>query len=48
MQRYTTTLRSMTQGRGIFEMEIAHYENVPAHLTQQIIAARQKENSNEG
>jgi elongation factor G len=47
MQRYTTTLRSMTQGRGIFEMELAHYENVPAHLTQQVIAAHQKENSHE-
>lgn len=43
MLRYTTTLRSMTQGRGFFEMEHDHYEVVPANLTQEIIAARQKE-----
>ncbi len=43
MQRYTTDLRSMTGGRGIFTMEFASYEVVPAHLGQEIIAARQKE-----
>ncbi len=37
IQRYTTDLRSMTQGRGIFTMEFSHYEQVPAHLTQAII-----------
>ncbi|MDY7075753.1 MAG: elongation factor G [Chloroflexota bacterium] len=43
MQRYATDLRSLTQGRGIFSMELDHYENVPAHLTQQIIEAHQRE-----
>jgi len=43
MLRYTTLLRSITQGRGIFEMELSHYENVPTHVAQEIIAARQKE-----
>jgi elongation factor G len=43
MLRYTTLLRSITQGRGIFEMELSHYENVPSHVAQEIIAARQKE-----
>jgi elongation factor G len=43
MQRYTTDLRSFTGGRGVFTMEFSHYEVVPAHLTQEIIAARQKE-----
>lgn len=43
MQRYTTDLRSMTGGRGIFTMEFASYEVVPAHLGQEIITARQKE-----
>jgi elongation factor G len=43
MQRYTTDLRSITGGRGVFEMEFSHYENVPAHLASEIIAQRQKE-----
>lgn len=43
MQRYTTDLRSMTGGRGVFEMKFSHYETVPAHLQNDIIAARQKE-----
>jgi elongation factor G len=43
MQRYTTQLRSVTGGRGIFTMEFDHYETVPTHLAQDIIAAKQKE-----
>jgi elongation factor G len=43
MQRYTTDLRSMTGGRGIFTLEFSHYEVVPAHNAQEIINARQKE-----
>lgn len=43
MQRYTTDLRSMTGGRGMFTMEFLKYETVPSHLTQEIIAAAQKE-----
>ena len=43
MMRYTSDLRSMTGGRGIFSMEHSHYEMVPAHITQEIVAARQKE-----
>jgi elongation factor G len=43
MQRYTTDLRSLTGGRGVFSMEFSHYEVVPAHIAQEIIAARQKE-----
>jgi elongation factor G len=43
MQRYTTQLRSFTGGRGIFTMEFDHYETVPTHLAQEIIAAKQKE-----
>ena len=43
MQRYTTDLRSMTGGRGVFTMELSHYEVVPAHLQQEIINVRQKE-----
>jgi elongation factor G len=43
MLRYTTELRSITGGRGVFAMEFSHYENVPAHIAQDVIAARQKE-----
>ena len=41
--RYTTELRSITGGRGVFTMEFDHYEVVPAHISGEIIAARQKE-----
>ncbi len=43
MQRYTTDLRSMTGGRGMFVMEFAHYQELPTHLAQEIIAANTKE-----
>lgn len=43
MQRYTTDLRSITGGRGVFTMEFSHYETVPAHIAQDVITTRQKE-----
>lgn len=43
MQTYTTELRSITGGRGVFTMEHSHYEQVPAHLTQEIIAATKRQ-----
>ena len=43
MQRYTTDLRSMTGGRGVFTMEFSHYEVVPAHIAQEVVNARAKE-----
>ncbi|MFN8513233.1 MAG: elongation factor G [Chloroflexia bacterium] len=39
VQRYATDLRQMTQGQGVFEMEFDHYQKVPPHLAEQIIAA---------
>ncbi|MBN1230942.1 MAG: elongation factor G [Anaerolineales bacterium] len=39
MLNYTTDLRSMTGGRGVFTMKESHYEQVPSHLTEEIIAA---------
>lgn len=47
MQRYTTELRSMTGGRGIFEMEFDRYEIVPGHVAEEIIAAAKKEKQDE-
>jgi elongation factor G len=43
MLRYTTQLRSITGGRGLFTMEFSHYEVVPAHIMADIVANRQKE-----
>ena len=43
MMRYTTNLRSMTGGRGIFSMEFDHYEMVPTQMAREIMDARQKE-----
>jgi len=43
MQRYTTQLRSITGGRGVFTMELVNYDLVPSHITSEIVAARQKE-----
>ena len=43
MLRYTTDLRSITGGRGIFKTEFSHYEVVPTHIASEIIATRQKE-----
>jgi len=43
MLRYTTTLRSITGGRGVFTMEFDHTEVVPQHIAQPIIDARTKE-----
>ena len=43
MQRYTTDLRSMTGGRGVFEMEFSHYQELPSHLAEEVIAANTKE-----
>lgn len=43
MFKYAIDLRSMTQGRGFFTSEFSHYEEVPAQIAEQIIAARKKE-----
>ena len=35
---YSTTLRSGTQGRGVFSMELSHYEEVPKSIAEEIIS----------
>ena len=37
---YTTTLRSMTEGRGNMTMEFSHYDVVPKNVADDIIASR--------
>ena len=43
IQRYATELRSITQGRGIYEQRLVNYEVVPKHLVDAIIAQSQKD-----
>lgn len=43
MQRYSTDLRSMTQGRGYYSMVFSHYAEVPHQTAQDVIARSQKE-----
>jgi elongation factor G len=43
MLHYATDLRSITQGRGTFSMEMADYEEVPMNIQQQVIEAYKKE-----
>jgi elongation factor G len=41
MLRYAPDLRSMTQGRGDFEMELAHYDELPPHIADKVIKEAQ-------
>jgi elongation factor G len=43
MQQYAAELRSLTSGRGTFEVEFDHYEEMPHSETQQVIAAAKAE-----
>lgn len=47
MLKYAIDLRSMTQGRGSFTMKFDHYEEVPAHIAEQVIAAAKAEKAEE-
>lgn len=40
---YSTTLRSGTQGRGVFSMELSHYEEVPKSIADEIVARHKDE-----
>jgi len=42
MLSYVQDLNSLTGGRGVFEMEFSHYDEVPAHIAQKIIEEAQK------
>jgi elongation factor G len=43
MQQYAAELRSITSGRGTFELEFDHYEEVPHNEAQAVIAARSED-----
>ena len=40
--RYSIDLRSMTGGRGAFAMRFSHYEEVPSHLADKVVAEATK------
>jgi elongation factor G len=42
VQRYASDLRSITQGRGVFELEFDHYGEVPQQLAQRVIEQHKK------
>jgi elongation factor G len=37
---YATTLRSRSQGRGVFTMQISHFEEVPKNIQEAVISGR--------
>jgi elongation factor G len=39
--KYASELRSMTGGRGTFEMEFSHYDQVPGNIAQKVVAEAQ-------
>lgn len=43
MFKFCSELRSITGGRGSFEMEFARYEQVPGNIAQKVVAEAQKE-----
>jgi len=43
MTRYSIDLRSITGGRGAFTMRFSHYEEVPSHLAEKVIAEARKQ-----
>jgi elongation factor G len=43
IQRYSIDLKSMTQGRATYNMTFDHYEEVPANITQKLVAQKQAE-----
>jgi len=47
LYRYSTDLRSMTGGRGLFTREFSHYEEVPSDVTAKIVEEVRKEREEE-
>jgi len=41
MLTYANQLQSITSGRGLYSMESSHYEELPGHLAQKIIAEKE-------
>jgi elongation factor G len=42
IHKYSTILRSMTQGRGVYRTKFNHYEELPREQAEKVIAAKEK------
>jgi elongation factor G len=42
IHKYSTILRSMSQGRGVYRTKFSHYEELPRELAEKVIAAKEK------
>ncbi len=47
LYRYSTHLRSISQGRGFFEMEFSHYAETPADVQAKVVAASEVQDDEE-
>jgi elongation factor G len=45
---YSTALRSMTQGRAIYSMELSHYDETPKAVAEEIIEKLKGKDANKG
>ena len=48
LYKYSTALRSLTQGRGFFTREFSHYSEVPYDISQEIIEESERRKEEEG
>jgi elongation factor G len=42
LHKYSTILRSMTQGRGVYRTKFSHYDEMPRELMEKVVAAAEK------
>ena len=47
LYKYSTVLRSLTQGRGYYTLEFSHYEAVPKDIAEKIIEESKAEKEKE-
>lgn len=47
LYKYSSTLRSITKGRGTYTMKFSHYDEVPAEIAKKIIEEAKKEKKEE-
>jgi elongation factor G len=48
LDRYATTLRSLTSGRGIYSRSFSHYEPLPKEFESKVVEAAKEEKEKEG
>ena len=47
LHKYSTILRSMTQGRGVYKTKFSHYDEMPREQAEKVIAAAEKSKEEE-